>query len=56
MSALKAAETDTQAENAANTTGVTGESIKKALAEGIGAQYVDVEDMSGRKAPDCLDS
>ena len=49
MSAPKAAETDTQAQNVASTTGVTGDSIKKALETGIGAQHVDVEDMSGKK-------
>lgn len=47
MSAPKAAETDTQARNVANATGVTGESIKKALESEIGAQHVDIEDMSG---------
>ncbi len=47
MSAPKAAETDAQAADAANTTGVTGNSIRKALEQGIGAQHVDIEDMSG---------
>ena len=51
MSAPKAAETDTQAENVANATGVTGESIRKALEQGIGAQHVDIEDMSGTQIP-----
>ena len=50
MSAPKAAETDTQAENVANTSGVTGESIKKALETGVGAQHVDIEDMSGTRS------
>lgn len=47
MTTPQAAETDTQAEKVANITGVTGESIKKALETGIGAQHVDIEDMSG---------
>lgn len=47
MSAPQAAETDTQAADVANTTGVTSESIKKALESGVGAQHVDIEDMSG---------
>ena len=51
MSAPKAAETDTQAENVANTTGVTGESIRKALEQGIGAQHVAIEDLSGMNVP-----
>ena len=50
MSAPKAAETDTQAEHVANTTGVSDESIRKALEQGIGAQHVDIEDMSGMQS------
>ena len=46
-SAPKAAETDIQAESAANTTGVTPESIDTTLKDKIGAQYVEIEDMSG---------
>ena len=51
MSAPKAAETDTQAEQMANLTGVTADSIQKKLQEGVQAQHVDIEDMSGRILP-----
>ena len=47
MDAPKAAETDTQAANVANATGVTEASIRKALEQGVEAQHVDIEDMSG---------
>ncbi|KAL9629154.1 MAG: hypothetical protein Q9164_007000 [Protoblastenia rupestris] len=45
--APKAAETDAQAEAVANTTGVTPESLQKALKEKLAAQHVDIDDMSG---------
>lgn len=48
MSAPKAAETDAQAENAANTTGITTASLQKTLEEKLEAKHVDVEDMSGK--------
>lgn len=48
MSAPKAAETDTEAARVQSTTGVTAESLKKKLEEGIGARHVDIQDMSGR--------
>ena len=42
-----AAETDTQAANAANTSGITVSSLEQTLREKLGAEYVDIEDMSG---------
>ncbi|MDI1485119.1 MAG: hypothetical protein OHK93_000254 [Ramalina farinacea] len=45
--APKAAETDAQAETVANTTGVTAGSLQKTLEQKLGAQHVDIEDMSG---------
>ena len=42
-----AAETDTQAAQVANTTGITPESLKSTLAEKLAAQHVDVMDISG---------
>ena len=49
MSAPSAAETDTQAKTAANTSGVTTESLQKTIAEKLEAKHVDIEDMSGKK-------
>ncbi|KAL8841323.1 MAG: hypothetical protein Q9170_000953 [Blastenia crenularia] len=43
-----AAETDTQAENVANTSGITISSLTKTLKEKIGAEYVDIEDISAQ--------
>lgn len=48
--APKAAKTDAGAEAIANSTGVTSSSLQKTLQEKLGAQYVDIEDMSGMKA------
>lgn len=45
--APKAAETDTQAEAVTNATGVTSEGLQSTLRDKVGAQYVDIEDMSG---------
>lgn len=42
-----AAETDTQAEKVANTSGITVSSLKQALKEKLEAEYVEIEDMSG---------
>lgn len=47
MSAPSAAETDTQAETVANTSGITAESLQKTLTEKLEAKHVDIEDMSG---------
>lgn len=43
-----AAETDTQAANAASTSGVTVSSLEQTLKEKLGAEHVDIEDMSGK--------
>lgn len=42
-----AAETDDQAANVANSSGVTSSSLKSTLTERLEAEYVDVEDISG---------
>ena len=42
-----AAETDTQAENVANTSGITISTLRKTLEEKLNAEHVDIEDMSG---------
>ncbi|KAL9026112.1 MAG: hypothetical protein Q9196_005178 [Gyalolechia fulgens] len=42
-----AAETDTQAEKVANTSGITISSLQQTLKEKLGAEYVAIEDMSG---------
>ncbi|KAL9602924.1 MAG: hypothetical protein Q9219_001449 [cf. Caloplaca sp. 3 TL-2023] len=42
-----AAETDTQATQAANTSGITISSLQNTLKEKLDAEYVDIEDMSG---------
>ena len=47
MSAPSAAETDTQAETVANTSGITTESLQKTITERLEAKHVDIEDMSG---------
>ncbi|KAL8804496.1 MAG: hypothetical protein Q9182_002503 [Xanthomendoza sp. 2 TL-2023] len=41
------AETDTQAKNAAINSGVTVSSLENTLKEKLGAEHVDIEDMSG---------
>ena len=46
-----AAETDTQATEVANTTGVTPDSLKSTLTEKLGAEHVDVMDISGSQPP-----
>lgn len=51
--APKAAETDAQAADAANTSGVTSETLQKRLEEQLGAQHVEIQDMSGNLAS-CL--
>lgn len=43
-----AAETDTQAAKAASNSGVTVSSLEVTLKEKLGAEHVDIEDMSGR--------
>ena len=48
MSAPSAAETDTQAETVANTSGITTESLRKTISEKLDARHVDIEDMSGK--------
>ena len=45
-----AAETDTQAAAAANTSGITPDSMKSTLAEKLQAQFVEVRDESGQSA------
>lgn len=47
MSAPSAAETDTQAQAAANSSGITTDTLQKTLTEKLDAKHVDVEDMSG---------
>ncbi|KAI4278288.1 MAG: hypothetical protein LQ337_001109 [Flavoplaca oasis] len=42
-----AAETDTQAANAASTSGITVSSLEQTLREKLAAEHVDIEDMSG---------
>ena len=42
-----AAETDTQAEIVANTSGITPDSLKATLKEKLQASHVDINDMSG---------
>ncbi|KAI4181197.1 MAG: hypothetical protein L6R41_006764 [Letrouitia leprolyta] len=42
-----AAETDTQAGNAANASGITASSLQQTLKERLDAELVDIEDMSG---------
>ena len=49
MSGPSAAETDTQAEAVANTSGITTESLQKTITEKLEAKHVDIEDMSGEK-------
>jgi len=45
---MSAAETDTQAAEAANTSGVTPATLKNTLTEKLEAKHVDINDMSGR--------
>ena len=45
--AMSAAETDTEAVQNANTSGITPDSLKITLTEKLGAQYVAIDDMSG---------
>lgn len=49
MSAPSAAETDTQAKTAANTSGITTKSLQQTITEKLEAKHVDIEDMSGKK-------
>ncbi|KAL9606025.1 MAG: hypothetical protein Q9179_000813 [Wetmoreana sp. 5 TL-2023] len=43
-----AAETDTQAANVANSSGITASSLQDTLKEKLVAEHVDIEDMSGK--------
>ena len=47
MNGPSAAETDTQAEAVATTSGITTTSLQKTLMEKLEAKHVNVEDMSG---------
>ena len=47
MSAPSAAETDTQAANVANASGITPATLKTTLTEKLEAQHVEVQDISG---------
>jgi stress-induced morphogen len=42
-----AAEADSQPSGVANTSGITPDSLKATLIENIGAQYVQIDDISG---------
>ena len=44
---MSAAETDTQAAQVANSSGITPASLKTTLTEKLDAQHVDIEDISG---------
>ena len=44
------AETDIQAAEVANTSGITPASLKRTLTEKLDAQYVTIEDISGLTA------
>jgi len=48
FASMSAAETDTQAAEAANTSGVTPATLKTTLTEKLEAKHVDINDMSGR--------
>lgn len=48
-----AAETDTQAAAAANTSGITPDSISATLKEKLDASHVDINDISGTTPPLC---
>ena len=48
---MSAAETDTQAAQVANSSGITPTSLKTTLMQKFDAQFVDVEDISGRQDP-----
>lgn len=45
--ATMSARTDEEAANAQATSGVTMEGLKKKLEQGLGATYVEIEDLSG---------
>ena len=47
---IMSAETDTQAAEVANLSGITPMSLKKTLTEKLDAQYVTIEDISGSTA------
>ena len=48
VNAPSAAETDSQAEKVANTSGITTETLQKTITEKLEAKHVDIEDMSGK--------
>lgn len=58
QSAPKAAESDAQAADVANTSGVSSKSLQTSLEGKLEAQHVDIQDMSGDKGPSrkCLSS
>ena len=45
---MSAAETDTQAAKAANSSGITPASLTTTLTEKLEAKHVDINDMSGK--------
>lgn len=47
LASMSAAKTDSQAANAANSSGITPSSLQSTLTEKLEAQYVNVEDISG---------
>lgn len=47
FASMSAAETDSQAANVANSSGITPSSLQSTLTEKLEAQYVSVEDISG---------
>ena len=47
QAAKMSARTDDEAEKVQATSGVTMEGLKKKLEEGLGATYVEIEDLSG---------
>ena len=47
FASMSAAETDTQAAEAANTSGITRASLTTTLTEKLEAKHVDINDMSG---------
>ena len=48
FASMSAAETDTQAAEAANTSGITPASLTTTLTEKLEAKHVDINDMSGK--------
>ena len=46
---MSAAETDTQAAQVAKSSGITPASLKTTLTQKLDAQFVDVEDISGKE-------